>query len=129
MHTFIFYLRFPFPFVFDNTKVYISTLYVTHAASSIELTEIHEPEPAQRSSQIPIASPDPVEEQETPATEHEATDSQQHEKTIYPKGLSLAILFGSACLSGVLTELDEQVLATAIPAITNTYGTIADVGW
>lgn len=39
------------------------------------------------------------------------------------------MLFIAACLCLLLTELDIQIVATAIPCITDTFKTSADVGW
>lgn len=71
--------------------------------------------------------PETVADDEAVLSEHELSNSS--DQPLYPQGLSLVLLFGSACLSGLLVELDQQILATAIPSITDTFGTIADVGW
>ncbi|KAF1350670.1 major facilitator superfamily domain-containing protein [Delphinella strobiligena] len=57
------------------------------------------------------------------------TQNEEQEEHRYPHGLALIILFVSACSSLLLTELDNQILATAVPAITDSFGSIADVGW
>lgn len=58
-----------------------------------------------------------------------STQIELQEEQRYPHGLPLIILFISACSSLLLTELDNQILATAVPAITDSFGSIADVGW
>lgn len=64
-----------------------------------------------------------------PDDDASATEQQPQPTPIYPKGLPLAILMTSACLSLILTEMDSQILATAIPSITATFATTADIGW
>lgn len=62
----------------------------------------------------------------------EATDdipTLDEPRIISPKGPALAIVVASACLSLLLVELDLQIVATAVPAITDTFHTVADVGW
>ncbi|RYO21115.1 Efflux pump [Alternaria arborescens] len=51
------------------------------------------------------------------------------EKNYDPKSLKFWLIVISIYLAFFLVALDRMIIATAIPAITNTYGSIADIGW
>jgi MFS family permease len=48
---------------------------------------------------------------------------------IYPTGLRLALILSSIYSVTILTAIDMNIIATAIPSITDTFGTVANVGW
>ncbi|KAJ7446316.1 major facilitator superfamily domain-containing protein [Mycena latifolia] len=47
----------------------------------------------------------------------------------FPRGLKLAVLTLALCLSVFLVALDNTILATAIPKITDEFKSLDDVGW
>ncbi|KAF7308321.1 Major facilitator superfamily transporter [Mycena chlorophos] len=47
----------------------------------------------------------------------------------YPTGIKLALLIFALCLAVFLVALDNTIIATAIPAITNHFDSLNDVGW
>jgi len=47
----------------------------------------------------------------------------------YPSGLKLALISIALCLSVFLMALDNTIIATAIPAITNQFHSQTDIGW
>ncbi|KAJ7197954.1 major facilitator superfamily domain-containing protein [Mycena pura] len=47
----------------------------------------------------------------------------------YPKGLKLALITLALCLSVFLFALDNTIIATAIPHITDQFQSLDDVGW
>ncbi|KAI1165262.1 major facilitator superfamily domain-containing protein [Nemania serpens] len=47
----------------------------------------------------------------------------------YPKGLRLALVLSSVYISIFLVSLDRLIVTTAIPAITNEFNSLPDVGW
>lgn len=47
----------------------------------------------------------------------------------YPRGAKFAFVSIALGLSLVLTGLDNNIVATAVPSITNQFKTIADIGW
>lgn len=59
--------------------------------------------------------------------DNEASTSQPPEQ--YPEGLRFVILTIGLILSIFLAALDSSILATAIPRITDQFGTVKDVGW
>ena len=64
----------------------------------------------------------------TPIKEAEALDKLSDEPE-YPTGAKLAIITASLCLSVFLMALDNTIIATAIPKITDHFKALDDVGW
>ena len=83
---------------------------------------------------------------ETGVDEHRSSSSQSEEKprlegtvsdprnpqddeVVYPSGLKLAVITLALCLSVLLVALDNTIIATAIPRITDDFHALDDVGW
>ncbi|CAJ2500864.1 Uu.00g037170.m01.CDS01 [Anthostomella pinea] len=49
--------------------------------------------------------------------------------TAYPTGTKLVLITVALCLSVFLIALDNSIIATAIPKITDTFHSLPDVGW
>lgn len=64
----------------------------------------------------------------TPIQEAEALDKLSDEPE-YPTGAKLGIIVASLCLSVFLMALDNTIIATAIPKITDHFKALDDVGW
>lgn len=64
----------------------------------------------------------------TPVKEAEALDNLSDEPE-YPSGAKLVIITISLCLSVLLMALDNTIIATAIPKITDHFNSLDDVGW
>ncbi|KAJ6603601.1 major facilitator superfamily transporter [Mycena vulgaris] len=47
----------------------------------------------------------------------------------FPRGITLALLYLALCLSVLLVALDNTILVTAIPKITDQFQSLDDVGW
>ncbi|KAK2768840.1 MFS sugar transporter [Arachnomyces sp. PD_36] len=47
----------------------------------------------------------------------------------YPTGLPLAIIISGLCLAVLLVALDNTIIATAIPKITDYFNALDDIGW
>jgi MFS family permease len=58
-----------------------------------------------------------------------ANEYADAEKNYDPKSLKFWLIILSVYLSFFLVALDRMIVATAIPAITNTFGSIEDIGW
>ena len=58
--------------------------------------------------------------------QHKAEEDDEIE---YPKGIKLAIISMSLCLAVFLMALDNTIIATAIPKITDQFQSLDDVGW
>ncbi|KIX94209.1 uncharacterized protein Z520_10236 [Fonsecaea multimorphosa CBS 102226] len=56
--------------------------------------------------------------------EDEAEDTSN-----YPKGLKLVTLIIALCLAVFLVALDQTIIATAIPKITDRFNSVTDIGW
>jgi hypothetical protein len=58
-----------------------------------------------------------------------ANEYADAEKNYDPKSLKFWLIMISVYLSFFLVALDRMIIATAIPAITNTFRSIEDIGW
>ena len=64
-----------------------------------------------------------IAEKETPSTEPHDEDVE------YPHGLKLAVILAALCLAVFLVALDNTIISTAIPKITDQFHSIRDIGW
>ncbi|EXJ76690.1 uncharacterized protein A1O5_01198 [Cladophialophora psammophila CBS 110553] len=71
----------------------------------------------------PLAKEMGKEEQQVEA-EVEAEDTSN-----YPHGLKLVTLIVALCLAVFLVALDQTIIATAIPKITDRFNSVNDIGW
>ncbi|RAL67730.1 hypothetical protein DID88_008464 [Monilinia fructigena] len=51
------------------------------------------------------------------------------EEAVYPHGLKLVVILAALCLAVFLVALDQTIIATAIPKITDQFNSIQDIGW
>jgi MFS transporter, DHA2 family, glioxin efflux transporter len=63
--------------------------------------------------------------------EHDEVEGQDVPDTIssYPTGIRFVLLTLGLIFTVFLSALDTSILSTAIPAITDEFGTVKDVGW
>lgn len=61
----------------------------------------------------------------------EASSGEQvdDESPEYPKGPKLVIIVLALCLAVFLVALDQTIISTAIPKITDDFHSVNDVGW
>lgn len=66
-----------------------------------------------------------------PGTKEKEEDTASEEEDIskYPTGLPLAFIVIALCLAVFLVALDQTIIATAIPKITDKFKALDDVGW
>jgi hypothetical protein len=48
---------------------------------------------------------------------------------IYPTGIKLVVIITALCLAVFLVALDQTIIATAIPRITDHFNSVQDIGW
>lgn len=66
----------------------------------------------------------------TAPLERELTPNElDGEEAAYPHGLKLAVILAALCLAVFLVALDQTIIATAIPKITDQFNSIQDIGW
>ncbi|KAH7322428.1 MFS multidrug transporter [Stachybotrys elegans] len=65
----------------------------------------------------------------TETESHGATTLANNEEAEYPSGLKLGLIVLALCLSVFLIALDNAIIATAVPQITNEFRSLADAGW
>lgn len=58
-----------------------------------------------------------------------ATEQQDNDDNIYPSSWKLALITIALSLAVFCMALDNTIIATAIPAITNQFKSLDDVGW
>jgi hypothetical protein len=66
------------------------------------------------------------------ATVTEAEDKKAEiddEDVEYPHGAKLWVILAALCLAVFLVALDQTIIATAIPKITDHFNSIQDIGW
>ncbi|KAI9765812.1 MAG: MFS sugar transporter [Geoglossum simile] len=64
------------------------------------------------------------------ASSHSSVGAEEEkEEEEYPKGIKLAIVSIALCLAVFLVALDNTIIATAIPKITDHFKALDDVGW
>lgn len=51
------------------------------------------------------------------------------DEILYPGGVKLALITLALCLTVFLVALDNTIIATAIPKITDHFNSLSDVGW
>ena len=61
--------------------------------------------------------------------EQVSSSAENAEDANYPHGLKLAVILGALCLSIFLVALDNTIISTAIPRITDHFHSIKDIGW
>jgi EmrB/QacA subfamily drug resistance transporter len=61
--------------------------------------------------------------------EAEAEEAIEQDQPEYPTGIKLAIIIAALALAVFLMALDNTIIATAIPKITDHFNSLTDVGW
>lgn len=61
--------------------------------------------------------------------EKELEESNDDDNIEYPTGIKFAVITASLCLAVFLMALDNTIIATAIPKITDEFKSLDDVGW
>jgi hypothetical protein len=56
-------------------------------------------------------------------------DMPNDKNIVYPKGLRLVLILLALCCAVFLVALDQTIIATAIPRITDQFNSISDIGW
>ena len=102
-------------------------------SSSTSSTNKYDPIPivAAPTSERNSVYEDASQQNEKPMTEDEATEPEHHgeDEIDYPSGVKLGLITLALCMSVFLVALDNTIIATAIPTITNRFNSLGDVGW
>ncbi|OJJ42348.1 hypothetical protein ASPZODRAFT_137357 [Penicilliopsis zonata CBS 506.65] len=56
-------------------------------------------------------------------------ESHENESIVYPTGLKLWVSVAATMLSTMLVGLDMTIVAVSVPAITDSFHTVANIGW
>ncbi|KAF7936262.1 uncharacterized protein EAE98_002481 [Botrytis deweyae] len=63
------------------------------------------------------------------ASRHDDETNQQHQPHQYPDPLRLSAIVFSQCMAVFLCGLDQTIIATAVPKISDDFHALGDVGW
>ncbi|OAP61540.1 hypothetical protein AYL99_03743 [Fonsecaea erecta] len=66
---------------------------------------------------------------ETGKEEQIEVEDETEDRSNYPHGLKLVTLIVALCLAVFLVALDQTIIATAIPKITDRFNSVNDIGW
>jgi hypothetical protein len=59
----------------------------------------------------------------------EAEPENDDTEIVYSKGVELVVIIIALCLAVLLVALDQTIIATAIPRITDHFNSVQDIGW
>lgn len=54
---------------------------------------------------------------------------EQVDESQYPSGIRLGLVMLALCLAVLLMSLDNSIISTAIPKITDEFDSLGDIGW
>jgi len=75
---------------------------------------------------------EPSSSEPLPNTDEKGSGEHTHganEVVVYPTGIVLAAIVVALCLAIFLVALDQTIIATAIPRITDRFQSVKDIGW
>ena len=70
-----------------------------------------------------------VDAESTVPAQKEAESENDNTEIVYPKGVELVVIIIGLCLAVLLVTLDQTIIATAIPRITDRFNSVQDIGW
>lgn len=108
-----------------------ATSQPSRSPSSAPSTDVEDPEkPVETSNVTPVNKETNGELQDVQTANTGVAEEQEEEDdTDYPKSFKLALVTTALCLSVFCMALDNTIIATAIPKITDDFKAIDDVGW
>lgn len=117
----------------ENTQTaYIgSTSSLTHLRPGQDATKTLDVYELQESSRAPspLIAASSVDPSEHENEKEKALHGGEDDNVDYPSGIKFAIISASLCLAVFLMALDNTIIATAIPKITDEFRSLDDVGW
>ncbi|KAE9965227.1 hypothetical protein BLS_007763 [Venturia inaequalis] len=114
----------------EESKSKASTLALSHEPSAMEKVEQPTGHPA-TTTESELNNTEVVDKKDQSAESREvAPEGEESEDEIqYPKGLKLTLITIALCLSVFCMALDNTIIATAIPKISDAFNSLDDVGW
>ena len=97
-----------------------------------ELKEKEESRPSSGSSHeksVEVAPEGVLDEKSVAVADSTSRDDDKEEEIEYPTGLKLVIITVALCFVVLCVALDNTIIATAIPRITDDFKALGDVGW
>jgi len=62
-------------------------------------------------------------------TVEKSLNPQTDDEVVYPTGAKVVLILAALCMSVFLVALDQTIISTAIPKITDEFSSIGDIGW
>ena len=129
----------------SNLKSGVTTMVPSENPSHTNLPNKHEHSDTEH-ARVPSVSTDSHDEKKdhtalevhpsTGSSENVDTDTKEQitpgpddDEIEYPTGLKFAIITLALCLAVFLVALDNTIIATAIPKITDRFNALGDIGW
>jgi len=129
-------LAVPAPAANTHPESEAATIAATSVADEKRSSLADEPSDAEAAPRAPVADSEKHGEQ---LARHATTASKsgqsitqmrtREDGTEYPTGMKLGLITLALCLSVFLMALDNSIIATAIPKITDQFQSLPDVGW
>ncbi len=111
----------------DDTSTVVPTPLYRSTTTSLHSREekegLHEPKETERSNATSTHSMEKPEQQE------DGGPLEPIESSMYPGPRKLIPILAGICMAMFLVALDMTIVATAIPKITDEFGSLDDVGW
>lgn len=116
----------------------------THLDKETPSPAVSEKTSAESPPQTAEKTPEPLEETRSQSLDRKEEDQhlsamdeikavdnpgEADDEVVYPTGLKFVIIIIALCLSVFLVALDNTIIATAIPKITDHFKALGDVGW
>lgn len=64
-----------------------------------------------------------------PVLEEKSATPKTDDEVVYPTGAKVVLILAALCMSVFLVALDQTIISTAIPKITDEFKSISDIGW
>lgn len=85
----------------------------SHDQNNVELSSVGETKPEADSSDKSAST----------------AEKEQEDESQYPSGIRLGLVMLALCLAVFLMSLDNSIISTAIPKITDEFNSLGDIGW
>jgi hypothetical protein len=63
------------------------------------------------------------------SSDEKSTNPATRDDVVYPSGARVVLILAALCMAVFLVALDQTIISTAIPKITDQFDSINDIGW
>jgi hypothetical protein len=111
----------------ESKETSITSTSLEDSAKTNTKTNMETSRPAGGSK--PVTGPATVKDETVMTEEEKKAEKDLEEDLEYPHGFKLAVILAALCLAVFLVALDQTIISTAIPKITDHFRSIKDIGW